>query len=95
MMNSHIAPHLRQIEEGLHSHIHELNNRLQEHFCHMYELQSQMHDQVNYLIAQQNQHEPFSCNASFGGSFAIGVEKKQDEHDMRKKFFSNKKVCHY
>jgi len=40
-----------------------------------------MHDQVNYLIAQQNQHEPFSCNASFGGSFAIDVETKQDEHD--------------
>jgi hypothetical protein len=61
--------------------IDELNNRLQEQFCHMYELQTQMQDQVNYLITQQNQHEPFSCNASFGGSFAIGVEKKQDEHD--------------
>ena len=47
----------------------------------MYELQTQMQDHVNYLIAQQNQHEPFSCNASFGGSFAIDVEKKQDEHD--------------
>jgi len=47
----------------------------------MHELQNQMQDQVNYLIAQQNQHKPFSCNASFGGSFAINVEKKQDEHD--------------
>jgi len=81
MMNRHIAPHLCQIQRGLHSHIDELNNRLQENFCHMYELQSQMQDQVNYLIAQQNQHEPFSCNASFGGSFAIIVEEKQDEHD--------------
>ena len=33
------------------------------------------------MIAQQNQHEPFSCNASFGGSFAIDAEKKYDEHD--------------
>ncbi len=47
----------------------------------MHELQNQMQDQVNYLIAQQNQHKPFSCNASFGGSFAIDVEKTQDEHD--------------
>ena len=71
-------------QEGMYydfAHIDELNNRLQEQFCHMYELQSQMQDQVNYLIAQQNQHEPFSCNASFGGSFAIDVEEKQDEHE--------------
>ena len=81
MMNRHIAPHLRQIQRWLHSHIDELNNRLQEQFCHMYELQTQMQDHVNYLIAQQNQHEPFSCNASLGGSFAIDVEEKQDEHD--------------
>jgi len=40
-----------------------------------------MQEQVNYLIAQQNQHEPFSCNASLGGSFAIDVEEKQDEHN--------------
>ena len=81
MMNKNIAPHFSQIERGLHNRIDELNNRLQKQFCHMYELQSQMHDQVSYLIAQQNQHEPFSCNASFGGSFAIHVEGKQDEHD--------------
>jgi hypothetical protein len=50
----------------------------------MYELQSQMHDEVNFLIAQQNQHEPFSCNASFGGgssAFNFEVEGKRDEHD--------------
>jgi hypothetical protein len=81
-MNRNIAPHFSRIERGLHNHIDELNNRLQAQFCQMYELQSQMHDQVSYLIEQQNQHEPFSCNASFGGSFAmIDVEEKQDEHD--------------
>ncbi len=69
MMNRHIVPHLRQIQQGLHSHINELNNRLQEQVCHMYNQQNQMQEQDNYLIAQQNQHEPFSCNASLGGSF--------------------------
>jgi hypothetical protein len=46
----------------------------------MYDLQTQTNDQIRYLIAQQNQHIPFSCNGSFGGSFA-DVEDEQDEHD--------------
>ena len=41
-----------------------------------------MQEQVNYLIAQQTQQEPFSCNASLGGSFTFDVvEKKQDDHE--------------
>ena len=42
-----------------------------------------MQEQVNYLIAQRNQHhlEQFSCNASFGGSFTLDVDKKQDNND--------------
>ena len=40
-----------------------------------------MQEQVDYLIAQQTQQEPFSCNASLGGSFTFDVEKKQDDHD--------------
>jgi len=80
-MNRHIAPHLRQIQKGIHGHINELNNRLQEQVCLLYNQQNQMQEQVNYLIAQQNQQEPFSCNASLGGSFSFDVEKKQDDHD--------------
>jgi hypothetical protein len=81
LMDRHIAPHLRQFQHGLHTHINELNNRFEEQICLLYNQQNQMQEQVNYLIAQQNQHEKFSCNASLGGSFTFGVEKKQDDHD--------------
>ncbi len=51
--------------------------------CLLYNRQSQMQEQVNYLIAQQNQHhlEQFSCNASLGGSFTFDEDKKQDDHN--------------
>ena len=47
----------------------------------MYNQQNQMQEQVDYLIAQQTQQEPFSCNASLGGSFTFDVKKKQDDHN--------------
>jgi hypothetical protein len=40
-----------------------------------------MHERLDYLIAGLNHNEQFNCNASFGGSFAIEVEDKQEEHD--------------
>ena len=40
-----------------------------------------MQEQVNYLIAQRTQQEPFSCNASLGGGFTFDVEEKQDDDD--------------
>jgi hypothetical protein len=63
----------------LHNHINESHNRLHEHLHHMYELQSQMQEKIDYMLARVNHNEPFNCNASFGGSFAL--EFKQDEHD--------------
>jgi hypothetical protein len=47
----------------------------------MQEQVSQMQEQVNFLLAQQNQHqlEQFCC-ASLGGSFTLDVGKKQDDH---------------
>jgi hypothetical protein len=83
LMDRHVAPHLTQFQHGLHTHINELNNRLEEQICLLYNRQSQMQEQVNYLIALQNQHhlEQFSCNASLGGSFTSDVDKKQDDHN--------------
>jgi hypothetical protein len=40
-----------------------------------------MQEQVDYLIAQRTQQEPFSCNASLGGGFTFDVEEKQDDDD--------------
>ena len=73
LMDRHVAPHLRQFQHGLHAHINQLNNRFEEQICVLYNQQNQMQEQVNYLIAQRNQHhlEQFSCNASFGGSFIL------------------------
>ena len=48
-----IHTHLRQIQKGIHGHINELNNRLQEQVCLLYNQQNQMQEQVNYLIAQK------------------------------------------
>jgi hypothetical protein len=88
-MDRHVAPHLLQLQHGLHTHINELNNRFQEQICLMNNQQIQMQEQVNYLIAQQNQHhqEQFSCN-SLGGSFTLDLEKKQDDHDNSDDDFS-------
>jgi hypothetical protein len=88
MMGRHVAPHLTQFQHGLHTHINQVNNRLEEQICllcnqqsQMQEQVSQMQEQVNFLLAQQNQHqlEQFSC-ASLGGSFTLDVGKKQDDH---------------
>ena len=82
LMNRYLAPHLTQFQQGLHTHINGLDNRFQQRIGHVYNQLNQMQEQVNYLIAQQNQHnlEQFSCNASFGGSFTLDVDKKQDDH---------------
>jgi hypothetical protein len=65
----------------LHNHINESHNRLHEHLRHMYELQSQMQEKIDYMLARVNHNEAFNCNASFGGSFALDLEDKQEEHD--------------
>ena len=83
-----IHAHLRQIQQGLHSHINELRNQFQEQVCLMYNQQNQMQEQVDYLIAQRTRQEPFSCNASLGGSFTLDVDKKQDDYDNSKDDFS-------
>ena len=71
MMNRDIAPHLRQIEQGLHNHINDLHNRLQEQLRHMYELQIQMQERLNFLIERQNHNKQFNCNASIGGGRVV------------------------
>ena len=84
MMNRDISPHLRQIERGLHNHINDSHNQLLEQLHHMYELQIQMQERLNFLIERQNHNEQFNCNASIGGgssTFNFEVEEKQDEHD--------------
>jgi hypothetical protein len=81
MMNRDISPHLSQIEQGLHNHINESHNQLQEQLPHMYELQSQMQERLDFFIERQNHNKQFNCNASFGGSFVIEVEDKQNEHN--------------
>ena len=50
-----------------------------------------MQEQVNYLIAQQqNQHEQFSCaTSSFGGSFTFDEETKQNDHRTQLRSDSN------
>jgi hypothetical protein len=49
-----------------------------------------MQDQVNHLIAQQqNQHEQFSCAASLGGSFTFEEETKQNDHGPQLRSDSN------
>jgi hypothetical protein len=67
-----------------HNHINDSHNQLLEQLHHMYELQIQMQERLNFLIERQNHNEQFNCNASIGGgssTFNFEVEEKQDEHD--------------
>ena len=50
----------------------------------MYELHGQMKDRLDWLVAQQQNNEPFNCNASIGGgssAFNFKEDEKQNEHD--------------
>jgi len=90
LMNRYLAPHLTQFQQGLHTHINGLDNRFQQHIVHLYNQLNQMQEQVNYLIAQQqNQHEQFSCAASLGRSFTYDEETKQDDHGPQLRSDSN------
>ncbi len=64
LMNRYLAPHLTQFQQGLYTQLNRLDNRFQQCIGHVYNQLNQMQEQVNYLIAQQqNQHEQFSCAA--------------------------------
>jgi len=82
VVNRYLAPHLTQFQNGLYTHINGSQNTFQQHIGHLYNQLNRMQEQVNYLIAQQqNQHEQFSCAASLGGSFSPFYEEtKQDNH---------------
>jgi hypothetical protein len=79
-LNSAIAEHLSQIEQGLHC-IHESHLRLHEQIHHMDKSQNEMHDKIQYLIGWQNDH--FSCvqNISpIGSTFAFEEEETEEGH---------------
>ena len=92
LVNRYLAPHLTQFQNGLYTHINGSQNTFQQHIGHLYNQLNRMQEQVNYLIAQQqNQHdEPFSCVASLGGSFSpFDEETKQDNHSPQLRSNSN------
>ena len=79
-----ISTNLRQIRQGLHDHIYDLENQLQEQQRLFYELNSQMSEKIDWLVSQQNNNELFNCNASISGgssAFNFDEEEKEDEHD--------------
>jgi DNA mismatch repair ATPase MutL len=57
------------------------------HFGHLYNQLNRMQEQVNYLIAQQQNH--FSCATSLGGSFTFEEETKQNDHSPQLRSNSN------
>ena len=87
LVNRYLAPHSTQFQHGING----LDNRYQQQFGLLYNQLNQMQEQVNYLIAQQqNQHEQFSCaTSSFGGSFTFDEETKQNDHRTQLRSDSN------
>jgi hypothetical protein len=80
-----ISTDFRQIQQGLHDHIYELQNQLQELKRHFYELNRQMDEKIDWLVSQQNNNnELFNCHASIGGGSSVinfDEDEKEHEHD--------------